>query len=109
MTSEQNIRFARRTATVLAVILCFKIAGYFTVHESIVITRAIKILLRVSMTGWLILVYRSLVQRGNPAGFASHHLLSPWLYSVYLFLGLASLLYSTNPGYSLLQLTMNLE
>lgn len=98
-----------RLLWMLSIILFFKIAGYFTVSESVLITRVFKVLVRSSMTGWLLLISASLSRQGMLPSFHYRNLIVPVLYAGYLFLGLASLLWSNNPGYSLLQLTMNTE
>ncbi|MGB0522995.1 MAG: O-antigen ligase family protein [Flammeovirgaceae bacterium] len=101
--------FANRMLKLLAIILCLKIWGYFTLSENILITRALKILIRLSMTIATLWVYQQLKNKRCVPSFQYQHTLAPLLYGGYLFLGLCSLLWSTNPGYSLLQLTMNTE
>ena len=98
-----------RLVWVLSIILFWKIAGYFTVSESIMITRVFKVLMRISMTTWLLAISYSLTQRGMLPSFRYRHLAVPVLYAAYLFLGFSSLLWSTNTGHSLLQLAMNTE
>ena len=101
--------FANKMLRILAIILCLKIWGYFTLSENIAITRVLKILIRMSMTMATIWVYNQLRSKKCVATFKYENTLAPFLYGAYLFLGLASLLWSTKPGYSLLQLTMNTE
>ena len=109
MTNSQNITYAKALATTLAIILFFKIGGYFTLTENIAITRVLKVLIRLSMTAWVFWEYRRLVQKGNISSIQLRNTPSPLLYALYLLLGFASILWSTNPGYSLLQLIMNIE
>ncbi|NNC95631.1 MAG: O-antigen ligase family protein [Chitinophagales bacterium] len=106
---KSDISFAKGLSTVLAIILFFKISGYFTFTENVAITRVLKVLIRISMTVWIWLIYRKLVKMGNIPSFKWEHVLAPFFYATYLCLGFASLLWSTNPGYSLLQLSMNAE
>ena len=91
------------------VILLFKITGYFTLTENIAITRALKVVIRTAMTAWIFYLYNQVKARNNIASFTKENTLAPFLYGLYLFMGFVSLLYSTNPGYSLLQLVMNIE
>ena len=109
MEKSADISFAKGLVVALTAIVFFKIAGYFTLTESIGLTRVLKIIIRMTMTAWIWMIYRKLIRQGNIPSFEWTNSLAPFLYGLYLFLGFASLLYSTNPGYSLLQLTMNLE
>lgn len=61
------------------------------------------------MTAWIWILYRNLIARGNISSFIWTNTLAPFLYGLYLLIGFSSLLWSTNPGYSLLQLSMNIE
>ncbi|UTW63939.1 O-antigen ligase family protein [bacterium SCSIO 12741] len=109
MMAQSQDKFARNIAWVLIAILFLKVGSYFTVSESIVITRVVKVIVRLMATGWLILVLKQLQNRGNVTSFHWQNQAALFFYFGYLFLGLCSLLWSTKPGYSLLQLTMNTE
>lgn len=109
MREKDDISFVKSIVKALVIILFFKIAGYFTLSENIALTRILKVVIRISMTAWIILVYQKLVKRGNLASFQYANTLSPFLYGIYFFLGFSSLLWSTDPGYSTLQLSMNIE
>lgn len=102
-------QFANRMLKFLAIILCLKIWGYFTLSENILITRVLKILIRLSMTLATLWVHQQLKNKRCVPSFRYTNTLAPFFYGAYLFLGLISLLWSTKPGYSLLQLTMNTE
>ena len=91
------------------IILLFKITGYFTLTENIAITRALKVVIRTAMTAWIFYLYHQVKTRNRVASFTKENTLAPFFYGLYLFMGFMSLLYSTNPGYSLLQLVMNIE
>jgi len=105
---DNNI-FVTRTLNVLMIIMCLKTLGYFTLSENVAITRVLKVIIRVSMTFWVVQVNKKIMARGFIPSFHKEHTLGPFFYGVYLLLGYASLLWSTNPGYSLLQLVMNIE
>ena len=109
MNPAQTDKFLRYLFFLLVAILFIKIFGFFTISENIVVTRILKVIMRVGMTGVIILVYQHLVKRGLVSSF--HHLntLAPIFYGMYLFLGLISIFWSTNPGYSLLQWVMAFE
>lgn len=102
-------RFLRQVNFWLLVILFVKLGGFFTWSENINITRVIKIISRVTMTTAIIMVYRSIINRGAVAAFTWNNGLSPLLYCLYLLLGLFSLAWSTDPGYSGLQWFMDVE
>ena len=109
MKVKDDITFVKGMIRVLVVILFFKIGGYFTLSENIAVTRVLKVVIRISMTIWIIRVHRQIANRGAAPSYQLQHTLSPLLYGFYCFLGLTSLLYSTDPGYSMLQLSMNVE
>ncbi len=94
---------------VLTLILCFKILGYYTLSENITLTRILKITIRFSMTFFTFLALKSMRNKGKLHQVTLDKPLAIFFYSLYLFLGLCSLLWSTNPGYSALQLLMNTE
>jgi len=93
----------------LTLILLIKLAGFFTWNNDVGTTRAFKLVSRVAMTAAAYGAYRLVLRRGAIDSFRWHNSLSPLLYAGYLLLGLASVLWSTNPGYSLLQWLMDLE
>ncbi|MBL4707166.1 MAG: O-antigen ligase family protein [Flavobacteriales bacterium] len=109
MEIKDDISFVKGVANVLAIILFFKIAGYVTLTENITLTRVLKVIIRITMTVWIWSVYKKILNRGNVSSFQFKNMLSPLLYALYCALGFSSLLWSTDPGYSLLQLSMNIE
>lgn len=106
---NSNVKMATKVIRALVIILCLKILGYFTLTENIAVTRVLKIVIRLGMTFWLLLIVNKLKYHGAVFSFKYSRVLSLVLYIFYLILGFSSLLWSTNPGYSLLQLTMNTE
>jgi exopolysaccharide production protein ExoQ len=92
----------------LIVILALMVAGYFTVSENIAITRVVKVFLRISMSGAIYLIYRKISVQFVPS-FSKQNTLAPFFYYLYLFLGLCSLMWSTKPSYSFLQLLMTAQ
>jgi exopolysaccharide production protein ExoQ len=102
-------RFLRTISVVLTVIVLVKLSGFFTWNEDIGVTRILKLVTRLAMTGAAFGAYRLILSKGAVDSFRWHNTPAPLLYGAYLLLGFASLLWSTNPGYSLLQLLMNVE
>jgi len=102
-------RLLRAVQVLLTLILLIKLAGFFTWSEDIGVTRVLKTGSRLAMTLAAAGVSQWLQRRGALASWRWQHSLALVLYGVYLLLGLASLLWSTNPGYSLLQLLMVVE
>ena len=93
----------------LTVIVLIKLSGFFTWNEDIGVTRILKLGTRVTMTLAAYGAYWLIIRRGAVDSFRWRNSASPLLYGAYMLLGLLSLLWSGNPGYSLLQLLMNLE
>lgn len=109
LVGRDHARFLRLVHTLLLIILVIKVSGFFTWSENISITRIFKVASRISMTAAAYAMYRLIVRRGAVDSFHWDNALSPALYLAYLFLGLVSMLWSTNPGYSLLQWIMDVE
>ena len=102
-------KYLIRLKYLLALVMFFKLMGFFTLSESIAITRVIKIILRVSMTAIILLIYRDLSLKGFIPSFKLKNSLAYFFYLLYLFLGFASLLYTSDVFYSTLQLFMTSE
>jgi O-antigen ligase len=96
-------------SVLLTIIVLIKLAGFFTWNEDIGVTRVLKLVSRLAMTAAAYGTYRLIIKRGAVDSFRWHNSWSPLLYGAYLGLGLASLLWSRNPGYSLLQWLMDVE
>jgi O-antigen ligase len=96
-------------SVLLTIIVLIKLAGFFTWNEDVGVTRVLKLVSRLAMTAAAYGTYRLIIKRGAVDSFRWHNSWSPLLYGAYLGLGLASLLWSRNPGYSLLQWLMDVE
>jgi exopolysaccharide production protein ExoQ len=99
----------RNISTILVVILCIKIAGYFCVGEDRTINQIFKIIARVGMTGLIIVAQFRLIRLGCQPLFKYENVLAPVFYLIYLFIAIASFSWSTDPGYSILQWLMTFE
>lgn len=105
----QHRDFLKRINLILLILLFVMTAGYFTWSESLLVTRIIKIIGRLTVTIGVIQVYRTLIKRGAAGSFKWQNNYSPMLYAGYLALGMVSILWSTDKGYSLLQWFMDFE
>lgn len=108
-TPKSHHRFLRTMSVLLTLIVLIKLAGFFTWNEDVGVTRVLKLVSRLAMTAAAYGTYRLIIRRGAVDSFRWHNSWSPLLYGAYLALGLASLLWSRNPGYSLLQWLMDVE
>jgi exopolysaccharide production protein ExoQ len=106
---QPHQRFLRRTSWLLVIILFIMIGGFFTWSENVAVTRVIKVASRMFMVAAVFAVQQSIVKRGAVASFTWKNRASILLYVSYLGLGLVSLLWSTNPGYSALQWFMDAQ
>ena len=101
--------YIKHINVLLVVILCLKIAGYFSIVEDRTINQIFKIITRVGMTGAIAFIQFKLSRFGCLPTFKYKNTLSPLLYGLYLLLGFASFSWSTDPKYSTLQWVMVVE
>ncbi len=100
---------ARELRLFLIAIIFFRIISYFVLSEDLVITQALKAGLRSGLT--FIVIVACIIQhfrKDNPL-YKVNYQLPIWLYSGYLILGAASLLWTSSIRYSMLQLFMDME
>ena len=106
ITQKTNTRFA----TLMTIILFIKVLGYFSILVGgIGMIQAIKIVLRVSMTASIYMVYFYFRHRYYTLKLKLAHPYPFYMYCVYLTLGFASLMWTTNLSFSATQLAMTLE
>lgn len=99
----------RRCEWILTLLLLMKLAGYFTVSESIVVTQAVKVMLRMAATAGILWQMLSLQRKGHVFSLRAQFLFPILFYCGYLLLGFISFFWSTDPGYSALQWAMDVE
>ena len=99
----------RNMELLLILILLTMIAGYFSIAEEKIINQVFKTISRVGMAGVIGLIFLQLSGLGCNTSFTYRHLAAPLLYVLYLALGFASLLWSSDWQYSALQWFMNTE
>jgi hypothetical protein len=102
-------KFLKRIDALLLIVLFTMVAGFFTWSENVAITRVFKVFSRIGMTIAIYFVHQKIVNYGAISSFKWNHVFAPLLYVGYLLLGLASIMWSTDPGYSSLQWVMTLE
>jgi len=93
----------------LLFMITMKIAGFFTISESIAITRVFKVVVRVGITGLSLLLYLRLQSKGMLSLSRLQYPAPVFAYMLYLFMGAVSMLWSTDKIYSGLQLFMDTE
>ncbi len=98
--------FLKKINWQLFLILFLMTACFFTWSENIIITRGIKVVGRVGVLFASYSIYNRILDYGAVDTLKWKNILSPILYISYLFLGFVSLLWSTDVGYSALQLFM---
>ena len=101
--------FLRALSVLLTAIVLIKLCGFFAWNDDIGITRILKLVTRLGMTAAVFGAYCLIINRGAIDSFRWRNAPVPLLYGAYLLLGLVSLLWSRNPGYSFLQWVMDLE
>lgn len=101
--------FLRKVNILMLIMLFVMTAGYFTWSESLLVTRLLKVVGRLSVTVGIWYIFRMLVKKGAATSFRWQNNYSPLLYAGYLGLGMISILWSTDKGYSLLQWFMDFE
>ena len=109
ITHSPHQSFLGTMSVVLTLIVLIKLTGFFAWNEDIGVTRILKLVTRLSMTAAAYGTYCLIIRRGAVDSFRWRNSPSPLLYGAYLLLGLVSLTWSTNPGYSFLQWVMDLE
>ncbi|WP_194974604.1 O-antigen ligase family protein [Aquiflexum lacus] len=100
---KDHSAFFKKTNWQLLLILLLMVACFFTWSENVVITRIIKVIGRMGMLAASWHVYRSIIQYGAADNLKTNNVLSISFYGLYLLLGFASFIWSTNVGYSALQ------
>ena len=89
-------------------ILILRLCSYFMLSEDVAVTQALKVFMRLATTGWVLILLSGISVRGQ-LRITSEFSLSPVLYSAYLLLGIASLLWTSSVNDSVLHLLMDME
>ena len=107
--TDKELIFLKKTEKFLFISLLLMIACFFTWSENVAITRVIKVVGRMGVMLSSIYIYRKIINFGAVDSLKYKNILSPFLYIMYLFLGLVSFGWSTNPGFSALQWLMTFQ
>lgn len=102
-------RFLKKVEWLMLIMLFLMIGGFFTWSDNVGITRVLKVVSRIGMTGFAIYMHQSIIKFGAVSSFKWKSIWSPFLYFTYIGLGFVSFLWSTDVGYSLLQWIMDME
>lgn len=102
-------KYVKHLSGLLVIILFFKIAGFFTVSESVAITRVVKIFVRLMMTVWIIIIFNNLKPKVGVASFTHKNRSVIGFYLLYFILGFLSMMWSSDVVVSALQLIMDVE
>lgn len=109
MTNLQHTPFLKKMDKYLFVILFLMVGCFFTWSENVMITRAIKVVGRMGVMLLSIFLYYKILRYGAVNTMSYKNIFSPLFYMGYLFLGLLSFMWSTNPGFSALQWFMTFQ
>ncbi len=94
----------------LIVIMALRISSYFTLFpNSIGLTRVVKVGMRFLLTGFCFVMVMSMRKKLKDFSFAYENHLSGLFYLAYALLGIASIIWSTDVMFTVLQLMMLLE
>ena len=110
----KNIEVANKTfkwlLVLLIIIMGLRITSYFTLFpSSIGITRVVKVGMRFFLSGFSLLMLMWLSKKHQHFSFQYDNQLSGVFYMAYAFLGVASILWSTDVMFTILQLMMLFE
>lgn len=106
---KDHSAFLKKTNWQLLLILLLMTACFFTWSENVVITRIIKVIGRMGMLAASWFVYTSIIKYGAADNLKTHNVFSIVFYGLYLLLGFASFMWSTDVGYSALQWFMTAQ
>lgn len=109
MQLSQHTIFLKKTNRYLFILLLLMVACFFTWSENVMITRAIKVVGRMGVMLSSIFLYQNIIRYGAVNTMSYKNIFSPLFYIGYLFLGLLSFMWSTNPGFSALQWFMTFQ
>ncbi len=108
-THPKHKKFLKKTNTFMFIILFLMVGCFFTWSENVNITRAIKVVGRMGVLILSFVNYYRIIKYGAAETLSFKNINSPLLYLSYLFLGLLSFSWSTNPGFSALQWFMTFQ
>lgn len=110
MKSRKQQKSYQWLLVILILIMGLRISSYFTLFpSSIGLTRVVKVGMRFLLTGFSLALLWYLRNKIKGYAFAYQNHLSGLFYLAYALLGIASIIWSTDVGFTVLQLLMLLE
>ncbi len=110
MSQQENHKKYAWLMVLLTIIMALRITSYFTLFpNSIGLTRVVKVGMRFFLTGFSLLVLLMMIKKVKNFSFNYENHLSGLFYLAYVLLGIASILWSTDVMFTVLQLMMLLE
>jgi len=106
---QNHDAFLRQLNRYLGLLIFLMVSAYFTWSENVAITRLIKVVGRMGVMTASIWLYYRILARGAVDNFRWQEKGPLLLYGAYLLLGFASLMWSTDVGYSALQWFMTTQ
>ena len=108
-TVKKHDAFLKTINNYMFIVLLLMIACFFTWSENVNITRAIKVVGRMGLMLSSIAIYYKIIRYGAVSTLSYKNIFSPLFYLMYLTLGFLSFMWSTNPGFSMLQWFMTFQ
>lgn len=109
VATSSNEAFLKKINNYMFIVLLLMVACFFTWSENVNITRGIKIVGRMGVMISSVLIYKKIIKHGAVNTMGYKNSFAPLFYIGYLFLGLLSFMWSTNPGFSALQWFMTFQ
>lgn len=108
-TVKKHDAFLKTINNYMFIVLLLMIACFFTWSENVAITRGIKVVGRMGLMLSSIGIYYKILNYGAVNTLGYKNIFSPLFYLMYLTLGFLSFMWSTNPGFSMLQWFMTFQ
>lgn len=99
----------RNMEALLTLILFIMVAGYFSIVEERTVNQVFKTISRVGMAGAVLYLLNILKRLGHVTSLSYDNIIAPAFYVLYLLLGFASFMWSSDFRYSALQWFMTAE
>lgn len=104
-----SLNASRKIFPWLVFILFMRLVGFSTISDSAAIAKVLKTGIGLVMTSLTILIFFRLTKKGFIPSFRYQHVLAILFYSLYLALGLISLVWTSDVAVSALQITRDIE
>ncbi|WP_291275860.1 O-antigen ligase family protein [Flavobacterium sp.] len=105
----ETLNISRKIFPWLVAILFLRLVGFSTISDSAAIAKVLKTGIGLAMTTLILFIFFRLIKKGFIPSFRYQHVLAILLYSLYLSLGLLSLVWTSDVAVSALQITRDIE